>query len=664
MKRILMLTDGWRRFVTYAWTNGILRYSEEHGNCITVYQFNSWGNWSKDSKFNAGQYSILRMPSLADFDGVFVDVTNIEDQAVLSEVLARVRESGLPAVSVCFETEGIPYVGVDGYQVISTMVSHLCTVHGCRSFHFVGGKADQFESGVRLRSFLDSMKKYGISRDMYRITDGDFTADTGIFAAEEYFSGENADELHLPDAFVCANDNIAVGVILELEEHGLSCPDDVLVTGFDNLDKAMYFQPQLTTATLDRDKIGYESARVLDQLMQNKDAGREIYHVPHENYVQIPVIYSESCGCPNSHQLDYRAYLKYQIVDSLNVQGDEISLSQIGAELSRARTFEEFMQTVLNIYCTRDCDGVYIVTDENLSVPDAGEAPVYFSGKIDRDALHIETFREKVPPKPYMGEKLTWGYEGEKVWLPRGQAAYGEIIEGMPEEELIRYISSHDEGDNYFFMALNIGDMVIGYILLKNPHFIIAEWRFYQVQDVILSHLSSWYSNCKLASSLHALSQIYDKDQLTGIYARTAFKTKLDRRFEKWRLENKQVAIFFADVDHFKEINDTYGHDFGDKILVQVAHAMNRHFPSCGFTVRYGGDEFVSVCPVEDPSETESIRASILRDLDRHSIAASIGMVVTPPAIEDGETLDLYIRAADREMYAIKSLHHLNNNSD
>ncbi len=685
MKRILILTDGWRRTATYAWTCGVMKYIRENNKDMAVYQFHSWGNWNKDTKYSDGEYCILDLPELDDFDAILVDVTNMESAAIRDRILEKVRTSGVPAVSVCYETPGLVYMGVDGFRVIADMVDHLCREHRCQTFHFAGGPVDQFENRMRRQAFECSMKNHAIPKGCYAITNDDYSVESGRRAAKTYFAvaaekkevrfdnkafkqlagrinsagamnndgnfmkipseiQEREKPLRpLPDAFVCANDNIAVGVILELEKHGYHCPEDVRVTGMDNMDKAMYFQPQITTASLDREHIGYEAARVLDELMQNEDAGKEMIRIPHEIFVRAEPVFTESCGCPSLLETDSRAYMKWKIIDDNAVQEEAAKISDIAASLSRAQTLDDFMDSVLDAYSLKDCDGIYVLTDERLESSSLIADSNLPQGRIERQRLFLRAFREKANSE--IGG-----------WLPKGKSAWGDIEEGASEESLVSYLELHDERCNFFFMPLHIENLAVGYIALRNPHFIIGEWQFYSLQETILSYLRSWYSGKQLSESLRELSRIYDRDQLTGVYARTARK-KMNRTFRYWLENGKCVAVFFADADRFKEINDNYGHAYGDRVLVQIAEAMDGHFPDSGFTVRYGGDEFVSACVVKNEAEAMLIRDTIAADLRDRKVNASIGVVVTDGTSE-AATFDDYIKEADEAMYKIKSRHH------
>ena len=66
MKKIILISDGWRRLVTYAWVVGIMREIRKRDLDIALYQYNSYGNWSKDALHNIGEYNIYKMPDFSE----------------------------------------------------------------------------------------------------------------------------------------------------------------------------------------------------------------------------------------------------------------------------------------------------------------------------------------------------------------------------------------------------------------------------------------------------------------------------------------------------------------------------------------------------------------------------------------------------------------------
>lgn len=71
MKKIALISDGWRRMITYAWVDGIIRRIRELDEDIALYQYNCYGNWSKDALHNTGEYNIYNLPDLSAFDELY-----------------------------------------------------------------------------------------------------------------------------------------------------------------------------------------------------------------------------------------------------------------------------------------------------------------------------------------------------------------------------------------------------------------------------------------------------------------------------------------------------------------------------------------------------------------------------------------------------------------
>ena len=631
MKRILLLTYGWKRFVTYAWTTGINDYIQKNDRDFVLYQLQSWGNWNKNTSFNAGEYAVFDLIDFSKYDGAICDFTNFTDNERLEEIIKRLKDSGIPAVSVGFECKGFHYAGTDGYTATKGIFNHLYNVHKCRRFVFVGGEKNHFDNKEREKAFRECLKEKGIKLSDDMISDGDFTEATGITAAlryinaDEYLAGKHVKKA-LPDAFICANDNIAVGLISEFEKHGIKCPDDVRVTGFDNLDKAMYYDPQITTATLNREKIGYEACRVLDLIMQGKE-------VNHTTFVEAEPIFSESCGCEYSGVINYRGYLKWQVDDSIFSTDLMDNLASIRADLDNVKSIKKFMDKIADTYSSMDCDGVFVVI--NNAVVNTNQDTFLPCGKFSVKNMTVVSAR----------------LHG----LPVSNISSSDLYEMLMNEQR--------PGTNYFAMSLHMKDESAGVVILVNPRFIKKNWRVFEIQDTFLRALSDWYSRTKLIKSINTLTGIYDRDPLTKLYSRTAFSRKIIPAYAEWLKEEKSVALLFLDADGFKKINDNKGHDYGDRVLIRIANVIRETIPETGFGIRYGGDEFIFLFPPVESEEPMAMREKLYKNLRINGIFMSIGVAVTNDKYSESETemrasFDRLLTRADKEMYRIKEEHH------
>jgi diguanylate cyclase (GGDEF)-like protein len=149
-------------------------------------------------------------------------------------------------------------------------------------------------------------------------------------------------------------------------------------------------------------------------------------------------------------------------------------------------------------------------------------------------------------------------------------------------------------------------------------------------------------------------------DPLTGLSNRNAFLDRLTNALLRAKRHHTLLGVMFVDLDGFKPINDTYGHDAGDRVLVEVARRLERGLRGSDMAARFGGDEFIILC--EDVSEQQDviniaerilgrIGASFTIDGEQLGIQASMGI-----AIADGQsdTAESLIRNADAAMYDAK----------
>ena len=149
-------------------------------------------------------------------------------------------------------------------------------------------------------------------------------------------------------------------------------------------------------------------------------------------------------------------------------------------------------------------------------------------------------------------------------------------------------------------------------------------------------------------------------DALTGLPNRALLADRFDRALEKAKRNDTQVVVCLLDLDHFKPVNDAYGHDMGDKLLVEVVTRLNQQMRDVDTLSRLGGDEFVILLEdLENIDDVDGLMQRILQILaepfciDEHvlNVSASIGLSVFPTDNADPDTL---LRHADQAMYVAK----------
>ena len=151
-------------------------------------------------------------------------------------------------------------------------------------------------------------------------------------------------------------------------------------------------------------------------------------------------------------------------------------------------------------------------------------------------------------------------------------------------------------------------------------------------------------------------------DFLSGLYNRAAIIDVLTREVSRWEREHTLFSVCIADVDHFKDINDTYGHLAGDEVLKRLSLRMQSLLRTYDSVGRYGGEEFLIIAPhcdsVEAAAIAERIRSSIAMDelrVEQFSIAVTVSVGVSTIGSRNG-TVSAVLHAADAALYRAKGL--------
>ncbi len=262
----------------------------------------------------------------------------------------------------------------------------------------------------------------------------------------------------------------------------------------------------------------------------------------------------------------------------------------------------------------------------------------------------------------------SWGEHGplEKItpllpndcWgLRRGRS----YIVRHPRRELICTHLSFDKIHPYACLPLVSGTEVLGLLHLCEKGGLV-KWSFLEefdsVSTEIIEIISLALANVRLREKLFAQSI---KDPLTGLFNRRYLEETFLRETSRARRHQYSIGIIMADIDHFKQFNDIYGHAAGDAILAEVGRFLARSLRTADIVCRYGGEEFALILP-EASLEHTKMRAEDLcrrvRDLrvmfegqTLGPVTLSFGVAVYP---SHGTALNTVLRAADAALYRAK----------
>lgn len=625
MKKIALITDGWKRYVTYAWVQGYRRYASQYHLDTDLYVFQSFGNFNTDEGYNSGEYNITRLPALRTFDGIILDLSNVSDASLKESFLARVRESGVPAISLLEDLPGLYYSGLDNLTDFSILVEHLITEHGCRKLNYVGGSPRNQENQKRLLAYRKTLEKHGILFEPERVIERSFEIKTGIRAFTEFQQKDL-----LPEAFVCANDNIAVGVCLAAREAGFSIPEDFLVTGFDNEDKASYCNPRITTADFSKTEIMYHAMELLVNIWNGQTDRRC-------TYTQAVHIFQESCRCMSECPPDRGQYIIKRILSETrqsDMQNWMIDLNRFLLDCTSYTNLTSHMQMWLHEH---QFGNLYLL--------------------MNPDIFHLE----KVDILPEIPDDIyrCVGYPDKMTVVHPVSDTEAVMQLSITDGHLLPDITRTGDQNIFVFAPLHFREREVGYVVLQNCDYLLDHQFLFKMLNSFRTALESLYNKLVLCKKNKQLSQLYIHDSLTGLYNRMAYEKLALPLFQKYMQKKKHLGILFVDADHLKYINDNFGHDMGNLAIRSIASAIHKSCPVGSVCMRYGGDEFVCVIPDFDLPRMHRLEKTILHALEEISdvsrfpfpLEASIGSVIADDAVF---SLNDYINLADQKMYASK----------
>lgn len=194
--------------------------------------------------------------------GAIVLAPNFSDEFLIS-----IANKNIPLVLLDRKIEhpNVNTILLDNYKGIDEAIASLVAQNICK-IGFIHGAVDHYDSQQRSKAFDDALIKYNLINYPEWIFDGDFRQDSGILAAKKLLENPQ----HLPQAMICANDEMAVGLQITLQERGIKIPEQISIIGFDDILITRYLQPTLSTISHPKFELGYLAFEYLMKLLKKE----------------------------------------------------------------------------------------------------------------------------------------------------------------------------------------------------------------------------------------------------------------------------------------------------------------------------------------------------------------------------------------------------------
>ncbi|GAS81782.1 sensor domain-containing diguanylate cyclase [Paenibacillus amylolyticus] len=194
------------------------------------------------------------------------------------------------------------------------------------------------------------------------------------------------------------------------------------------------------------------------------------------------------------------------------------------------------------------------------------------------------------------------------------------------------------------------------YALIQITDMTNMNTRVYKLKNLI-KELETEYTKIKISEKISKHMSLHDP--LTGLPNRLAYNDRLAWAISNAQRSDSRLAVMFVDADGFKQVNDTYGHDVGDQVLLEMAKRLSETIPTTDTVARLGGDEFIILSHLKDDHDADIIAKQLEAAFSTHfkiagnyiNLSISIGISLFP---KHGQEPSELLRHADRAMYKIK----------
>ncbi|MCR4763730.1 MAG: diguanylate cyclase [Lachnospiraceae bacterium] len=585
----------------------------------------------KEERLSNRETELIELAKEMDYVGIVLMVVSMLSNTKFCDAIVEIgRKQRVPVFAFEQSYPGcinLPFAYKESFK---EMVEHVIREHGCRRIDLIAGVKGNTYSDEREEAYREVLAGHGIPVEEKRIKHGEFWDRPARTAMEEFL-----DEDGLPDAVVCANDTMAVAACEVLNERGFRVPEDVIVTGFDDIQAGLVHNPSITSVGTDF----AEGARfVIDRIRE----GRPTDPDGEEHPLQGIQKRRRSCGCLMEDQILSRGVVSEFADSFMDVNWSMRLMNQM---TSRAAILDDLEMLAREAQATLwvwkkqfHFVGLYSeLLEDHLGGGASGRR--FHTFLKYHDDVNTEIMGGEFPVTevmPCLDEVLSKEQPYRLLMfrlLSTTDTSYGYLAQGMTGITN-RDVRRCDEIGMFLSTALN----------------------------TVLNNRRLGMLNRHLREANAEIEKRAVSDYLTGIYNRRGFFSRLSEELANPANDGKVLTIFSIDMDGLKHINDHYGHNEGDLAICGMAEAI-RHFSARnGFCARYGGDEFACalITEKEVALPADLVRKRLDEAIKRNSslsnkpypVVASVGSVHA--MIHRKLDVEEMIRKADNAMYRDK----------
>lgn len=602
--------------------NGIISTAQKYDFSTQGYVINP--SKSSSSEYNENEFFMLETIDFSDYDGLIVALDTISSTKTKALIRKNLESANIPIIAVDCDIPHSFKINTNNYESVKKMIYHVHKVHGRNKINYISGPGDNAESNIRLNAYRQAMIELGLPFEN-RIFEGTFFVEDGRNALDFFQQNEISRDY---DAIICGNDMAAISTICELIKAGKRVPEDVIVTGFDDVMDAIKIVPSLSTIS----KNIYEVGVLAIQLLYDYWTGKTVSPV---NHIESKNIYRCSCGCEQDCERNKSVenwyihnftFTQLFHVYNRSFMEEGISCNSFGEFLTIVKEFalkvnpEQFSLYIsadmAKVFEIEDYPGI-IMTDMDGGKYELKNVLFYSSGKF----IPIEIL----------------GNNKEMEFHPE---TFVETLKRLPAVQILN-------------SPLHFKDKKIGLVVFSNSKFPLMPELYCNWRNTMNAIINSIYHKMML-------THLYRTDSLTGLYNRFGLEKYWEKYVSISNAIKRDICILFVDMNGLKQINDGFGHEEGDFAIKFVGSKLKDIEAPRLKAFRFGGDEFILLGVGYTRNQidylikmfNESVESSQLSSNKKYHISVSIGIYMR--SYDSEEDMEKCMILADEDMYKSK----------
>lgn len=601
----------------------IERYANEAG--MDVFVFVNFGVFDSSlSQYSEGEKAFYKLPDYSTFDGIVIyegmmNIEGIEDE--LYEYLKK--NAKCPVIYLKAVHDGFYSVIYNDREAMKEITSYIINRYGYKDICHMSGRMELYDARERLEGYKEAMEEAGIKVTPSMIFSGEYYTAKTKETLDYFYSSRG----HYPEAIVCANDYMAVSVIEELDRRGVRVPEDVLVSGYDNIIESQTCVPPVTTFETDFASVAKAVVSIVTKIAN----GEKIIQT---TYVKDRLILRRSTDKDMSPEDDEKVGVASR-VEELNADYNGLeNVFFLNSAFEVSFTEEELFSSADYYFSSTGAVKSFVCTTS-----DAFKS-------AERPAEKISDFTDKMILKRIYYREENRHYDSPEYEFDRSEL--------LPEEYL------ENEPGVYFVNTIHAGMKVYGYVISEFPHRKRPN-RFIQSYAGGIGRAIENYNIRSEFLDVEEMKRAYLLDTLTGLYNRKGYESNLLILEDRAKRHDLNLSVASLDMDGLKYINDTFGHSEGDVALSEFANVLLATLEEGEIAARYGGDEFAAILVSKDPARHKRFEKKLEQNLKLlaeasahpYTIHASVGVINTSdyPDLSTASCM----KKADEIMYARKA---------